>query len=45
MFHQTWHFFLVALAGFINRQQQDVIATTGRKTASSVRNSVTSGSS
>ena len=26
MFQQTWHFLLVALAGFINRQQQDMIA-------------------
>jgi putative transposase len=26
MFRYTWHFLLVALAGFINRQQQDVIA-------------------
>jgi putative transposase len=26
MFQQTWHFLLVALAGYINRQQQDMIA-------------------
>ncbi len=26
MFQQTWHFLLVALAGFINRQQQDLNA-------------------
>jgi hypothetical protein len=26
MFQQTWHFLLIALAGFINRQQQDMIA-------------------
>jgi hypothetical protein len=26
MFQQTWHFLLVALTGFINRQQQDMIA-------------------
>jgi len=26
MFRYTWHFLLVALAGFINRQQQDLIA-------------------
>jgi putative transposase len=26
MFQQTWHFLLVALAGFINRQQQAMIA-------------------
>jgi hypothetical protein len=26
MFQQTWHFLLVALPGFINRQQQDMIA-------------------
>lgn len=26
MFQQTRHFLLIALAGFINRQQQDLIA-------------------
>jgi putative transposase len=26
MFHYPWHFLLVALSGFINRQQQDLIA-------------------
>ena len=25
MFQHTWHFLLIALAGFINRRQQDVI--------------------
>ena len=25
MFQHTWHFLLFALAGFINRQQQDII--------------------
>jgi len=26
MLKHTWHFFLIAMAGFVNRQQQDMIA-------------------
>ena len=41
MFQHTWHFLLFALAGFINRQQQDIIEYYREKTAFSARSSAT----